>query len=141
MSPAYNSQATSNSPLQMIAAGDANPALLFNNEIPASGEASIAVAVQANTANADGGAYVSIQLECPGGIGAGVFQIQDSDICDTAGEDFTSINFNGATPGQITSANVNASGTARIELLTKARFIRVLCVTAPGAAVTVRASR
>lgn len=133
--PAYNSQAVSNSPLQMIAKGDPASVLLFNAETPATGAASIAVALQPSNVGS-GGTAVSIQLECTGGIGSGVFQIQDSDV-DVAA-DYTSINFGGATPGVINSSTVNASGVARIELTVVARFLRVLCTTTPGAAVTVR---
>lgn len=138
MSPTYNSQLLSNSPLVQIAPGDIpGQYKLFDNEIPATGQASIACAIQPKPANS-GPTTISLQFEGPAaGIGAGVFQVQDADV-DVAG-DYTSINFGGATPGQVVNANLNASGVARVELQTAARFLRVLCVTTPGVAVTVRA--
>jgi len=135
MSPAYNSQAVYNGQLQAVFQGQPNPAVVLNNETPAAGQASLAVAIAAPTPSG----YLSsvpVQFECPLGIGAGVFQIQDSDV-DVAA-DYTSINFGGATPGQITSGSVNANGVARVELVVKARFLRILCVTAPSNPVTVR---
>lgn len=136
--PAYNSQATSNSPLQSVSPSDPPGVapLLFNAETPASGTASIAVAIAPRAPFGGGTPTVTVQLECPLGIGSGVFQIQDADVDSAA--DYTSINFNSATPGQITTASVNASGVARVELLVAARFLRVLCVTVPGNPVTVR---
>lgn len=133
--PAYGSQTTTNSPLQSAGPGDVNEVLAFNAETPGSGTASIAVPLATRPfSNAPVG--VSVQLECPSGIGAGVFQIQDADN-DVAG-DYASMNFGGSSPGQITSTTVNASGTGRAELLVTGRFLRILCVTAPGNPVTVR---
>jgi hypothetical protein len=137
--PLFNSQLTSNSPLQMIAPGDPAGVVLFNAETPANGQASIAVAIQPRTASS-GPTTVSLQFECPLGLGAGVFQIQDSDGPTlTEASNFTSINFGGGTPGQVVLANMNASGVSRVELQTAARGLRVLCVTAPGNPITVRA--
>jgi hypothetical protein len=136
MSPLYNSQTISNSPLLMIALGDPNGVDLFLAETPSAGQASLAVAIQPRTASS-GPTTVSLVFECPGGIGSGVFQIQDADEDEAAGYD--SINFGGATPGTVASANMNASGVARVELQVAARFLRVLCTTAPGAATTVSA--
>jgi len=139
MSPAYAayaSQLTSNSPLGSIMPGEPASQLLFNNETPGSGTASIAVAI-AQRPYTNGPTAVSLQFECPGGIGSGVFQIQDADF-DVAG-DYTSIGFGGANPGTVATGNMNASGVARVELLVSARFLRVLCVTAPGTPITVRA--
>jgi hypothetical protein len=133
--PPYGSQTTSNTPLGSIMPGDKDGQLLFNNEIPSSAQASLAVAI-AQRPLPNGPASVSVQFECPGGIGSGVFQIQDADL-DVAG-DYTSIGFGGANPGTVATANMNASGVARVELLVSARFLRVLCATAPGAAITVR---
>lgn len=134
MSPAYNSQALSGGNLQSIAPGQGT-AVVWSAETPLSGVASIACVIRAKDVSG-GPQLISVQLECPGGIGSGVFQIQDAGE-DAAG-DYCSINFGGATPGQITSASVNASGVARVELQVACRFVRLLCVTTPGAAVTVR---
>ncbi len=57
---------------------------------------------------------ITVRAECPLGMGAGVFQIQDSDV-DVAA-DYCSINFGGATPGEVVNANLAASGVARVEL-------------------------
>jgi hypothetical protein len=111
------------------------PAIVLNAETPAAGAKSIAVALQSRLPNAPL-KPVAVQLECPLGLGAGVFQIQDSDVDTDA--DFTSIAFGGAQPGQITIASVNANGVARVELVLQARFLRILCVTAPGNPVTIR---
>lgn len=136
--PLYNSQAVANSPLQSISPGDPPSVapLLFNAETPAAGQKSIAVAIVPRLPFGGGPATLTIQLECPLGIGSGVFQVQDADVDNDASYD--SINFGGATPGQITSTSVNASGTARVELTTAARFARVACITAPSNPVTVR---
>jgi hypothetical protein len=134
--PVYGSQTTTNSPLGSIMPGDKDSQLLFNNEIPGSGQASIAVAI-APRPFSNGPASVSLQFECPGGIGSGVFQIQDADV--DAAANYTSIGFGGANPGTVASANMNTSGVARVELIVSGRFLRVLCTTAPGAAITVRA--
>lgn len=133
--PSYNSQAATNTPLTAIWDGMPVPAVVFNAETPAAGAKSIAVALQSRLPNAPL-KPVAIQLECPLGLGAGVFQIQDSDVDTDA--DYTSIGFNGANPGQIVLANVNANGVARVELILQARFLRILCVTAPGNPVTIR---
>lgn len=136
MSPLYNSQAVAGGQLQSIWPGSPVDALLFSAETPATGAASLAVAITPKTASG-GQQTVSIQFECPAaGIGAGVFQIQASDL--DAAANYTSINFGGATPGQVVNASLNASGVARVELQTAARFLRVLCVTTPGVNVTVR---
>jgi hypothetical protein len=135
MSPLYNSQVATNSPLGMVAPGDPASQLLFNNETPVAGQASIAFAIQPRTISG-GLTELSFQLECPNGLGAGVFQLQDADV--DAAANYDSINFGGATPGQISLANLNASGVGRVELQTAARFVRALCITAPGAAVTLR---
>lgn len=138
MAPAYNSQALSNSPLEVLAIGNPSAGDFYVNETPASGSASIAKAVQAKTVSS-GPSSVSIMFECPAGVGAGVFQIQDTDFLDVAGANFNSINFGGATPGQITLANFNASGVCRVELSPfVGRFIRILCVTAPSNPISVR---
>ena len=134
--PAYGSQATSGGQLTIIAPGDPASVNLFSAEIPVAGAASIAVAIAPKTASG-GQQTVSLEFSCPGGIGAGVFQIQDADV--DAAANYCSINFGGATPGTIATANMNASGVSRVELITAARFLRVLCTTAPGAAITVRA--
>lgn len=135
MSPLYNSQALGGGQLASAWPGMPVDILLFNGETPAAGQASIAFALTPKTASA-GPQTVSLQFECPGGIGSGVFQIQDAD--NDVAADYCSINFGGASPGVVNSTTVNASGTARVELQTAARFVRVLCVTAPGAAITVR---
>lgn len=134
--PLYNSQAATNSQLQSVFPSSPIPAIVFNAETPANGQKSLAVAIHPRP---DGGPRtVSVQLECPAGIGAGVFQIQDSDV-DTDG-DYDSLAFGGANPGQIVAANLNASGVGRVELQVQAKFLRILCVTAPGNPVTVRIS-
>ena len=134
MSPAYGSQAATNSPLQAVMPDQLVPVAVFSAETPASGEASLAVALAPH-----GGpgqlTPVSVQFSCPLGIGAGVFQIQDAD--NDVAADYCSINFGSGTPGQVTSTNVNASGVARVELIVRGRFLRVLCVTAPSNPITV----
>lgn len=138
MSPLYNSQVVAGGQLPSAWPGSPVDILLFNGETPTAGQASIAFAITPKTASG-GQQTLSFQFECPGGIGSGVFQIQDSDGPPSAtGAEFNSINFGGATPGVVNSSTVNASGTARVELQTAARFARVLCITAPGAAITVR---
>lgn len=134
MSPAYNSQAASNSPLQSVARDQAVPATLLNAETPANGVASLAVALMPATASGQL-TPVAVRFSCALGMGAGVFQIQDADF-DAAAE-YDSIGFNSANPGQVTSSNFNASGTARVELLVRGRFLRVLCVTSPSNPITV----
>jgi hypothetical protein len=132
--PAYGSQATSNSPLVAVMPDQAVPVTLLNAEIPATGAASLACALASR--NPTGQLTpVSVRFACPGGIGAGVFQIQDADF--DAAADYCSINFGAGTPGQIAAGNMNASGTCRVELIVRGRFLRVLCVTTPGAAITV----
>lgn len=133
--PAYGSQLASNSPLLALDAGQAVPVVLLNAETPVAGAASLACTIPARTAS--GGLQpVAVRFSCPLGIGAGVFQIQDADV-DAAAE-YGSIGFNGATPGTVASANFIApSTTARVELVLRAKFLRVLCVTAPGNPVTV----
>lgn len=136
MSPLYNSQAATNSPLVAVMPDQVVPVTLFAAETPASGAASIAAAIAARHPEA-GLQPVAFRFSCPLGIGAGVFQIQDADF-DAAGE-YDSVNFGGATPGQIAAANMNASGVARVELTIRGRFVRVLCVTAPSNPITVTA--
>lgn len=134
MSPAYNSQVATNSPLVAVAPDQLVPATLLNAEIPVAGSASLACALMPRTPTGQL-TPVAVRFSCPLGIGAGVFQIQDADF-DAAAE-YTSINFGGATPGVVNSTSVNASGVARVELIIRARFLRVLCVTAPSNPVTV----
>ena len=62
-------------------------------------------------------------------------RLQTEDF-DAAAE-YTSIPFGGATPGVVNAASMNAGGVARVELIVRARFLRVLCTTAPGNPVTV----
>jgi hypothetical protein len=137
MSPAYNSQLVSNSPLQSIGQDAVVPVLVFSAETPVAGEASLAVAIQPRTASG-GPAFVTVQLECPLGIGSGAFQVQDADV--DAASAYDSINFGGASPGSIATGNLNASGTGRVELQVAAKFLRILCTTAPSNPVTVRVS-
>jgi len=137
MSPLYNSQALSNSPLEMVPVGSPAGAVLFNAETPGNGQASIAKAIQSKTVSG-GQQSLSFQFECPLGLGGGVFQIQACDFMDVAGANFNSEGFGGANPGQVVLANMNASGVGRVELTINARFVRILCVTAPGNPVTVR---
>lgn len=136
--PAYGSQATSNSQLQCISGEDVLPVTLLNAETPIALQASIAVAIKPKTASG-GPMRVSVVFKCPGGMGAGVFQIQEADQ-DLSALDYTSINFGGATPGTVVAGSFNAGGTAKVTLDIRARFLRVLCTTAPGAAVTVQVS-
>jgi hypothetical protein len=76
--------------------------------------------------------YVSAEISFSGAPGAFTLQFQDADT--DADAFYNSIGFNGATPGQITA--VNAKFTARVELLTKAKFLRPLMVLQPANAVT-----
>jgi hypothetical protein len=133
--PAYGTQGPFG--LTSVQSGDVKPTVLFNAEIPAAGLAGVASVAVALAPIVGGGAkQVSVQFECPGGIGAGVFQIQDADI--DAAANYDSIPFGGSNPGQVAAANMNASGVARVELSVLGNFLRVLCVTQPGAAITVR---
>jgi hypothetical protein len=135
MSPAYNSQLVSNSPLQSIGQDAVVPVLVFSAETPVAGEASLAVAIQPRTASG-GPAFVTVQLECPLGISTGSFQVQDADV-DVATA-YDSISFGGASPGVIATGNLNASGTGRVELQVEGRFLRLLCIVAPANPVTAR---
>jgi len=134
--PLYGSQATTNSPLQAVRDDQVVPVTFFSAETPAAGQASIAAGLMPATPDGQLGP-VAFRFSCPLGIGAGVFQIQDADV-DAAGE-YDSISFGGASPGTVASANMNASGVARVELILRARFVRILCVTAPSNPVTVTA--
>lgn len=132
--PAYGSQATSNSPLVAVMPDQAVPVTLLNAETPLAGQASLACALAGRNPNSQL-TPVAVRFSCPLGMGAGVFQIQDADF-DSAGE-YVSIGFGGANPGVINNASLNASGVARVELILRGRFLRVLCTTAPGNPVTV----
>ena len=132
--PAYNSQKISNSPLVAVMPDQIVPVTLLNAETPANGQASLACALAGRTP-ASQLTPVAVSFSCPLGLGAGVFQIQDADF--DADAEYTSINFNGATPGVVNAAAQNAGGTARVELIIRARFLRVLCITAPSNPVTV----
>lgn len=132
--PPYGSQAISNSQLQAVMPDQVIPATLLSAEIPGIGAASLACALASRMASAQL-TPVSVRFSCPLGIGAGVFQIQDADF-DAAAE-YDSIPFGGATPGVVNSTTVNASGVARVELIVRARFLRVLCTAAPSNPVTV----
>jgi hypothetical protein len=134
MSPAYGSQVTSNSPLQAVTPDQVVPATLFSAETPVAAEASLAVALMPRTPTGQL-TPVAVRFSCPGGVGAGVFQIQTADF-DAAAE-YVSEPFNGASPGTVAAANFNANGVARVELIVRARFLRVLCTTAPSNPVTV----
>lgn len=132
--PLYGSQAATNSPLQAVTPDQVVPATLFNAETPQATQASLSCALM--TRGPLGQLTpVAIRFSCPLGMGAGVFQIQDADF-DAAAE-FDSIAFGGATPGTVAAANMNASGVARVELIIRGRFVRVLCTTAPSNPVTV----
>lgn len=132
--PPYGSQAISNSQLQAVMPDQVVPAVLLSAEIPGVGAASLACALASRMASGQL-TPVSVRFSCPLGIGAGVFQVQDADF-DAAAE-YTSIPFGGATPGVVNAASMNAGGVARVELIVRARFLRVLCTTAPGNPVTV----
>jgi hypothetical protein len=134
--PAYGSQAATNSPLTAIRDDQVAPVTFFSAEVPVAGQASIAAALMPATPDAQL-APVAFRFSCPLGIGAGVFQIQDADV--DAAPEYDSISFGGGSPGQITSASMNASGVARVELILRSRFVRILCVTAPSNAITVTA--
>lgn len=136
MSPAYNSQVATNSPLVAITHDQVVPVTLFSAETPVAGEASLAAAVMPR-AQSGGLTPVAFRFSCPAGIGAGVFQIQDADV-DAAAE-YDSINFGGASPGVVNAAAMNASGVTRVELLIRGKFVRVLCTTAPSNPITVTA--
>lgn len=132
--PAYGSQVTSNSPLVAVMPDQAVPVTLLNAETPAAGQASLACALAARVPQSQL-TPVAVRFSCPAGMGAGVFQIQDADFDTNA--DYCSINFGGANPGTVAAAQLNASGVARVELIVRGRFLRVLCTTAPANPVTV----
>lgn len=134
MSPAYNSQTLSNSPLQAVMPDQVVPAVLLNAETPAGGTASLSCALASRTPSSQL-TPVAVRFSCPLGIGAGVFQIQDADF--DADAEYGSIGFGGASPGVVNSTSVNAGGVARVELIIRGRFLRVLCVTAPTNPITV----
>jgi hypothetical protein len=134
MSPAYGSQITSNSPLVSVTRDQIVPAVLLSAETPPANAASLAVALMPTTPTGQL-TPVSVRFSCPLGLGAGMFQIQTADF-DAAAE-YTSENFNGGTPGTVAAANLNASGVGRVELIIRAKFLRVLCTTAPTNPVTV----
>lgn len=135
--PAYNSQAASNSPLVSVGPEDPAPAVVLNAEIPAANQASLAVAIRPGPVWS-GTRLTSVLFLCPGGIGAGAFQIQEAD--EDVNSSYTSINFGGATPGVVNAAAMSAAGTAKVTLQIRTRFLRVLCTASPGAAVTVKVS-
>jgi hypothetical protein len=132
--PPYNSQTTSNSPLQAVTPDQVVPAVLLSAEVPVAGTSSLACALMPRTPTGQL-TPVAVRFSCPLGIGPGVFQIQDADF--DADAEYDSISFNGANPGTVASAQLNAAGVGRVELLVRARFLRVKCITAPSNAITV----
>lgn len=139
--PAYNSQALSNTMLQAVAMEDPAPAIILSAETPAANAASLAVAIRPNTMSG-GPRNISVQFDCPLGIGAGVFQVQESDVYTVSGVEFTSVNFGGAAPGLVNGAAfITPGGTsAKVTLQLRARFVRVLCITPPTNPVTAKVS-
>ena len=141
MSPLYNSQLVANTPLQAVMPDQIIPATLLNAETPAAGQASLACALASRGPEGQL-TPVALRFSCPLGIGGGVFEIQTADV--DADAEYTAVAFGGATPGTVASANFAGGGssaagtsTARVELLVRARFLRVVCTTAPAQPVTV----
>jgi hypothetical protein len=75
--------------------------------------------------------YFSVEVAFSGAPGAFSIQVQTSDT-DVDG-DYVSEGFGGANPGLINA--VNAGNAARVELLAKAKFARLLIQTQPANAV------
>src|ERR1051326_5921525 len=104
-------------PLTTVGGWEPTPTLLFNAETPAANTASIAVAIQPPTLLNSVGRVVSFVFECPLGIGAGVFQIQESDGPDaTNAASYVSCVFGGNVPGLVNSSSFITPGgtTAKV---------------------------
>lgn len=132
MSPLYNSQVTTNSPLVAIYPGDT--ATLFNAETPLSGQNSIAVAVASGPQRVLRG--LAFEFVFPAAPGVFNYRIQGSDT-DVDSSYFTE------GSGTVTAVTVEADGTsrARVELSPwVAKFVRlnINVQNANGVAVTVK---
>jgi hypothetical protein len=75
--------------------------------------------------------YISVEIVFSGAPGAFTIQVQTADT-DVDG-DYVSEGFGGANPGVINA--VNAGNAARVELLVKAKFARLLTVSQPANSV------
>lgn len=105
MSPLYNSQATSNSPLVFIYPGDTYT--LFNAESPLTGQSSIAVYISNSAEREVNG--LALELVFSANPGTFNFRIQGSDS-DADSSYFTE----GA--GTVTTATQEADGTYRMRV-------------------------
>lgn len=131
MSPLYNSQAVSNSPLHCLFPGDT--LALFNAEKPATGQSSVAVAIAPKEGR--GGLALAFEFIFPAAPGAFNYQIQGADT-DTNGSYFTE------GSGTVNAVTAESDGTfrARVELHPwQAKFARVAIAqqNANGVAVTI----
>ena len=109
------------------------PFPVFNNEAVTSGEASEAVALDPGGVPAVSGAqYISVEISLTGTVGSADFAVQTADTPVANA-------FQTEASGTISSFT---NGYARVELLVKAKYARVLCVTAPSSGnVTANISR
>lgn len=134
MSPLYNSQVITNSPMVTIKPGDT--ATLFNAETPLSGQNSIAVNVASGPDRVLRGlAFEFVFAAAPGAFN---YRIQGSDT------DADSSYFTPGT-GTVTAVTVEADGTsrARVELspwVAKFARVNINAQNANGVAVTVKVS-
>jgi hypothetical protein len=139
--PAYNSQLVSNSPLVSAGRQDIAPVYCFKNESPLAGEASIAVPIVADDQHS-GQRDVSFTFESLLGVGAGVYEIWESDD-DTKGlAGYSVVAFGGASPGQVVAASFITAGglSAKVTLQLRTRFVLVYCVIASANPISVGVS-
>lgn len=132
MSPLYNSQVATNSPLHAIYPGDTFP--LFSAESPLTGQASIQVPIGELWQRRVTG--ISVEIIFSANPGAFNFQIQGADT-DNPAAYFTE------GSGTVNQSTAMADGTfrARVELSPwVAKFMRLLINTQTANAVTVSAN-
>lgn len=111
---------------------------VWSAEVVTTGQKSISVSPVQRPG--EGTEYVSIEISFNQAPGVFSIQIQTSDT--DADAFYNSEAFGGANPGVINA--VNAGNTARVELLIKAKFIRLLMAAQPangGTTVTAKISR
>lgn len=141
MSPAYNSQAATNSPLYSLSHGIPGGVALWNGDTQAQVTANpFSLAAHIPHAPYTGGQKkISVELSFSGAPGAFSVQVQTADTDQTAvpGQAYNSEGFGGASPGVINA--VNANNYARVELLVDAEFVRLYMATPPANNVSVTA--
>jgi hypothetical protein len=144
--PLYQAQAASNTPIFSLFPMDPAPVQILNGtEALVAGASSIAVAIAPLTVSGGPGEFITFLFQCPLGIGAGVLQIQESDLYDAAGNNFTSVGFGNpiAFPGVVNAAAFNTTGSTscKVTLQLRTRYVRVYCQTAPTNPVSCYVSR